>query len=122
MYAGRGWLTGFISGVEYFEVQGNVVIEGCRVTSPAEIRELGEIRYHTNLFGLDLRKLEAIIGRHPWVSEVKAQRNWPNRLLVRIVEHTPEALILNGDAGKAAAVLYGYERCPVRPGQTGAGY
>jgi cell division protein FtsQ len=120
LYAGRGWLTGFISGVEYFEVQGNVVIEGCRVTSPAEIRELGEIRYHTNLFGLDLRKLEAIIGRHPWVGEVKAQRTWPNRLLVRIVEHTPEALILHGDVGKQQLYymdIKGVPFVPVKPGQ-----
>jgi cell division septal protein FtsQ len=120
LYAGRGWLMGFMSGVEYFEVQSNVVIEGCRVTSPAEIRELGEIRYHTNLFGLDLRKLEAIIGRHPWVSEVKAQRDWPNRLLVRIVEHTPEALILNGDPGKQQLYymdMKGVPFVPVKPGQ-----
>ena len=120
LYAGRGWLAGFISGVEYFEVQGNVVIEGCRVTSPAEIRELGEIRYHTNLFGLDLRKLEAIIGRHPWVSEVKVHRNWPNRLLIRIVEHTPEALILQGDPGKQQLYymdMKGVPFVPVKPGQ-----
>jgi cell division protein FtsQ len=120
LYAGRGWLTGFISGVEYFEVQGNVVIEGCRVTSPAEIRELGEIRYHTNLFALDLKKLEAILGRHPWVSEVKAQRNWPNKLLVRIVEHTPEALILHGDVGKQQLYymdMKGVPFVPVKPGQ-----
>jgi cell division protein FtsQ len=120
LYAGRGRLAGFISGVEYFEVQGNVAIEGCRVTSPAEIRELGEIRYHTNLFGLDLRKLEAIIGRHPWVSEVKTHRNWPNRLLIQIVEHTPEALILQGDPGKQQLYymdMKGVPFVPVKPGQ-----
>ena len=49
-YVSRGWVAGFFSGVEYFEVQDNVTIDGCHVTTPAEIREVGEIRYHTNLF------------------------------------------------------------------------
>ena len=100
LYVGRGWVSGLAAGMEYFEVQDNVVIEGCHVTTAAEIRELGEIRYHTNLFSINPGKLEAILVRHPWVAEVKVQRNWPNRLLIRVVEHVPEALIVQGDPGK----------------------
>ena len=120
LYAGKGWLAGLASGMEYFEVQGNVAIEGCRVTSPAEIRELGEIRYHSNLFGIDPRKLEAILGRHPWVGEVKVHRTWPNRLLIRIVEHAPEALVLHGDPGKEQLYYMDAKGVPfvsVKPGQ-----
>jgi cell division protein FtsQ len=120
VYVGRGWVTGFVSGVEYFEVQDNVVIEGCRVTTPAEIRELGEIRYHTNLFTINLGKLEAILVRHPWVGEVKVHRTWPNRLQIRVVEHVPEALILQGDPGKEQLYYMdtkGVAFVAVKPGQ-----
>jgi cell division protein FtsQ len=120
LYAGRGWMTGLVSGVEYFEVQDNVVIEGCRVTTPAEIRELGEIRYHTNLFSINLGKLEAILVRHPWVGEVKVHRTWPNRLLIRVVEHVPEALILQGASGKEQLYYMDAKGVPfvsVKPGQ-----
>jgi len=120
LYAGRGWMTGLVSGVEYFEVQDNVVIEGCRVTTPAEIRELGEIRYHTNLFSINLGKLEAILVRHPWVGEVKVHRTWPNRLLIQVVEHVPEALVLQGDSGKEQLYYMdakGVAFVTVKPGQ-----
>jgi cell division protein FtsQ len=119
-YTGKGWLFGLVSGVEYFEVQENVVIEGCRMTSPAEIRELAEIRYHTNLFSINLGKLEAILVRHPWVSEVKVHRIWPNRLFIRLVEHVPEALIVQGEPGKEKLHYLdekGVAFIPVTPGQ-----
>jgi cell division protein FtsQ len=131
LYVGRGWVSGLAAGVEYFEVQDNVVIEGCHVTTSAEIRELGEIRYHTNLFSINPGKLEAILVRHPWVAEVKVQRTWPNRLSIRLVEHVPEALILQGDPGKGQLYYMdakGVPFIPAKPGQdldfpviTGAG-
>jgi cell division septal protein FtsQ len=99
-YMSRGWVAGFFSGVEYFEVQDNVAIDGCRVTTPAEIRELCEVRYHTNLFTISSEKLAAILVRHPWISEVTVDRIWPNKLQIHVVEHVPEALILQGDPGK----------------------
>lgn len=99
-YVSRGWVAGYFSGVEYFEVQDNVTIDGCHVTTPAEIRELGEIRYHTNLFTINTAKLEAILVRHPWISEVSVDRIWPNKLQIHVVEHVPEALILQGEPGK----------------------
>ena len=120
LYFGGGWVTGLVSGVEYFEVQENVVIEGCRVTTPAEIRELGEIRYHTNLFSINLGKLEAILVKHPWVGEVKIHRTWPNRLRIQVVEHVPEALILQGDPGKEQLYYMdtkGVAFVSVKPGQ-----
>jgi cell division protein FtsQ len=131
MYAGRGLLAGYITKMEYFEVQDNVLIEGCRITLPAEIRELAEIRYHTNLFSISSGKLEAILVRHPWVSEVKIRRTWPNRLLIHIVEHVPEAIIVQGNTGKEQLYYMnakGIPFVPVKPGQdldypviTGAG-
>jgi len=99
-YVSRGWVAGFFSGVEYFEVQDNVTIDGCHVTTPAEIREVGEIRYHTNLFSINAGKLAAILVRLPWISEVTVDRIWPNKLQIHVVEHAPEALILQGDPGK----------------------
>ncbi len=120
LYAGRGWVSGLAAGMEYFEVQDNVVIEGCHVTTPAEIRELGEIRYHTNLFSINPGKLEAILVRHPWVAEVNVQRTWPNRLSIRVVEHVPEALLLQGDTGHGQLYYMdakGVAFIPAKPGQ-----
>ena len=131
LYVGRGWVSGLAAGMEYFEVQDNVVIEGCHVTTSAEIRELGEIRYHTNLFSVNPGKLEAILVRHPWVAEVKVRRIWPNRLSIRVVEHVPEALLLQGDPGRGQLYYMdakGVAFIPAKPGQdldfpviTGAG-
>ena len=131
LYVGRSWVSGLAAGMEYFEVQDNVVIEGCHVTTSADIRELAEIRYHTNLFSINPGKLEAILVRHPWVAEVKVQRTWPNKLLIRVVEHVPEALILQGDPGRGQLYYMdakGVAFIPAKPGQdldfpvlTGAG-
>ncbi len=120
LYSDRSWVAGLFSRVEYFEVGDNVVIEGCHVTTPAEIRELGEIRYHTNLFSINAGKLSAILVKHPWVSKAEIHRSWPNRLVIDIVEHVPEALCVLGKTGHDQLYYMdakGVAFVGVRPGQ-----
>lgn len=96
----RSLVAALFSKVEYFEVGNNVVIDGCHVTTPAEIRELGEIRYHTNLFSINPIRLAAILDRHPWIKKAVIHRDWPNKLVIDISEHVPEALAVMGAPGQ----------------------
>ncbi len=100
LFSERSLVAALFSKVEYFEVGNNVVIEGCHVTTPAEIRELGEIRYHTNLFSINPTKLAAILDRHPWVKKAVIHQDWPNKLVIEITEHVPEALAVMGPPGQ----------------------
>jgi len=120
IYSDRSWITGFLSKVEYFEVGDNVVIEGCRVTTPAEIRELAEIRYHTNLVAINPGKLAAILVKHPWVRDAHIYRNWPNKLVIDIEEHIPEAIAVLAASGHQQLYYMDSKGVPfiaVKPGQ-----
>jgi cell division protein FtsQ len=120
LYSDRSWIEGFCSKVEYFEVGDNVVIEGCHVTTPAEIRELAEIRYHTNLFSVNPGRLAAILVKHPWVRDAHIHRDWPNKLVIDIVEYVPEALAVSGASGQQKLYYMdadGVPFIPVQPGQ-----
>ncbi len=113
-------ITGIFSKVEYFEVGDNVVIRGCHVTTPADIRELAEIRYHTNLFSVNPERLTAILERHPWINKATIKREWPNKLIIGIVEHVPEALATVGPVGQEHLYYLDNKGVPfvkVKPGQ-----
>jgi cell division protein FtsQ len=120
VYGDRLWIEGFFAKIEYFEVGDNVVIRGCHVTTPADIRELAEVRYHTNLFSVNPGRLEAILDKHPWVRSASIHRDWPNRLVIDIVEYVPEVLAVLGKPGHHQLYYMNAQGIPfiaVKPGQ-----
>jgi cell division protein FtsQ len=120
VYGERLWIEGLLSKIEYFEVGDNVVIRGCHVTTPADIRELAAVRYHTNLFSVNPGRLEAILDKHPWVKTASIHRDWPNRLVIDIVEYVPEVLAVLGKPGHQRLYYMDAQGVPfiaVKPGQ-----
>lgn len=85
-------LVDAVSGLKFFKIR-EIVITGCRVTTPALIRELAGIRYQASMITLSPPHIEAILRAHPWISEVQVKRDWPDALVVSIKEYAVEALI-----------------------------
>lgn len=120
LYSQGNWIDNLFSQIGYFEVGDNVVINGCHVTTPDQIRELGAIRYHTNLFDVNPAKMAAVLVKHPWISSAKIQKVWPNKLVINIVEHVPEALIVLKRHGSEELYYMDAKGIPfvaVKPGQ-----
>ena len=51
----------------------------------------------TNLFRLDITRLQRELGKLPWVSRVEIEKRLPGTLRIRIVERVPSALVRNGE-------------------------
>lgn len=63
----------------------------------AELIRVGGLTAGQNLVALDAFALERSIAAHPWVKTVRADRKFPNRVEIRISEHTPVAMVSLGD-------------------------
>lgn len=96
-----------VSGLSLFKIR-EIAVNGCRVTTPAMIRDLAGIRYQTSLLQLDVQHGEAVLRAHPWIAEAHIRRGWPNTVAVAIREFMPEAIIVREVAG--ARQLYYLDR------------
>jgi hypothetical protein len=98
VFALQGPLVNVLSDLNFFKIR-EISITGCRITTPALIRELAGIRYQTSLVMLNPSHVRAILRAHPWIAEVEVKRDWPDALVVSVKEHLAEALILQEVAG-----------------------
>ncbi len=87
-----------VAEINFFKIQ-DINITGCRVTTPALIRELAAIRFQVSLLSLNPGHIEAILRAHPWITSAEVKRRWPNGLMIVIKEFEPEALIVQELAG-----------------------
>lgn len=114
-----GPLVNAVSDLKFFKIR-EITITGCRMTSPALIRELAGIRYQASLVTLNPTHVEAILRAHPWISAAEVKRDWPDVLVVSIKEYAAEALIAQ-EAGGSRQFFYldkdGVAFAPVEPGQ-----
>jgi cell division protein FtsQ len=99
-----GWLAyrplmQAVTGIGVFKIQ-DIVIIGCRVTTPALIRELAAIRYQGSLLSLNSGYITAILRTHPWIASAEVERQWPNGVVITIQEFEAEALIVQETAGQ----------------------
>lgn len=58
----------------------------------AQIRLVASRDLRGNFFTIDLDKVRSEFEKLPWVNEVRATRQWPDRLQVTLVEHVPLAV------------------------------
>ena len=72
-------------------------ITGNQRATEAELARLGGLNAGVNLVAMDLAAVERAIAAHPWVREVRVQRQLPSRVLVNVVEREPVALVSLGD-------------------------
>jgi len=69
-----------------------VVVEGSPLRVDAEsVSAALEGRVAGNFFGLRLADVRRELGKLPWVRQVEARREWPDRIVVRFEEHRPLA-------------------------------
>jgi hypothetical protein len=108
-----------VSDLKIFKIR-EITITGCRMTSPALIRELAGIRYQASLVTLNPTHVEAILRAHPWISSAEVKRDWPDVIVISIKEYAAEALIAQEAAGSRQFFYLdksGVAFAPVEPGQ-----
>ena len=71
----------------------SLTVEGGVHANAAELRHLANLPKGTPLVQLDLDGAVAGVSRHPWVKTATARRQFPNGVLLSIVERTPVALL-----------------------------
>jgi len=76
----------------YFKIKG-VEIAGCKKVNRSHILKKMGITEETNILDLSLRKINQEIESIPWIERASIRRSLPDRLVVRIWEHEPRALI-----------------------------
>lgn len=119
MFVAYGPVMAMVSGLNLFKIR-EVTITGCRITTPALIRELAGIRYQSSMMMLKPGHIKAILKAHPWIAEVEIKRQWPNALVISVKEHVIEALILQEVAGSKKFFYLdnsGVVFAPVEPGE-----
>jgi hypothetical protein len=94
----RSWIGGETLRLEAISVRG------------AERLSLSEIAESTGLppgaewASIDPREIEASLVEHPWIADANAIQLPTGRLLVRVTEHTPRALVALGKPAQNFAV------------------
>lgn len=74
----------------------NVVISGHDHVSVHELMQVAGVDDAPNLLALDLERVRARVVSHPWVRSATVERHLPDKLVVTVVERTPQALVALG--------------------------
>lgn len=85
------WGPRLLSGIDLFGAR-NVDVVGATFVSEADIRALGRIDVSTSIW-TPLEEMEARLVEHPLIESVAVERGLPDRLVVRIEERKPVALV-----------------------------
>lgn len=91
-----GPLHRLLEEYRYFQIQ-EIAISGCRVTTPAVLKKFAGINYQLNMLTLDPEVIQQRLQSHPWISQAKIRRIWPDGLAVSVQEYRPEAIIVQGE-------------------------
>ena len=90
--------TGFIfihdviTQCDYFKAR-SIVIEGEQRLNVRQIAELAHVKEKMNLFAINLTAVRKRLLSHPWIAEATVMREIPSRLIIRINEHVPLAIV-----------------------------
>lgn len=68
-----------------------VIVSGNRAVSHGEVLAAAGIRGGTNIFGINLDVARTRLAAHPWIDTASIIREFPNRIVIRVTEHTPVA-------------------------------
>ena len=113
-----GSIVRAVADIKFFKIR-EISITGCRVTTPALLRELAGVRYQASLLALSPDHIEAILRMHPWIAKAEVKRDWPDVLVIAIQEYAPEALIVREVSGGTQFFYLdksGVVFAPVEPG------
>lgn len=79
----------------YFEVR-TVTIEGAAHVPAVTLERARAIGLGSNIIRYPSARVAALLTRNPWVREATVRRRWPNEVVVKVVERTPEYSIFDG--------------------------
>jgi cell division septal protein FtsQ len=70
-----------------------VHVEGVSAGRAADVRAVIKKQPAASLPELDTLKIQEMLVRLPWIKEVRLRKEWPDALVVRVVERTPFAWV-----------------------------
>lgn len=77
---------------DYFKVEQIEVKNNQRI-SREDILALSDIAPGANIFELDLARIGGRIEENPWIADAKVRRMFPDRLVIRVEERNPRAIV-----------------------------
>lgn len=115
-----GWLV-WASPV--FAVK-EVRVEGTSLLTPAQVREQAAVSDLTPLPRVSTGDVAARVTALPPVAEVEVRREWPDAIVIEIVERVPVAVVPDGSEYRlidATGVVFFRVASPAAPGVVGVG-
>lgn len=76
----------------YFQLE-EVVISGCGRVTEKEIAALAGVKHFQNILAINLEETARRIRINPWVEDVELERELPDKLVIKVSEKRPIALI-----------------------------
>lgn len=89
---GSGLLARAVLDSGYFNVAQIVVAQESRVSKEA-IVALSNVHPGDNLLRLNLETIGNKVADHPWIARVDVRRNFPDTLVIEVVERDPVAIL-----------------------------
>ena len=90
-----------LEDIDYFRIT-EIRVEGCRNSTPDEIRTASGVTVSASMFSVDQQKItERVRQESLWVDQVTVARHWPDTLILRVREYKPHALIALGEDDRA---------------------
>lgn len=84
----------FAMCADYFRLK-NTIVRGCDKISREKVIELAGISSSMNILTVNLRKMAREIENDPWIRNASVGREFPDRLVIEIVERDAVALLKN---------------------------
>ena len=84
----------FAMCADYFRLK-NTTVMGCDKVSKEKVVELAEISSSMNILTANLGKMAQGIEDDPWIKEASVGREFPDRLVIEVVERDAVALLKN---------------------------
>jgi cell division septal protein FtsQ len=90
-----------LEDLDYFRIT-EIRVEGCRNSSPDEIRAASGVTVSASLFSVDETQITENVRKESlWVDQISVARHWPDTLILRVREFSPHALIALGEKDQA---------------------
>ena len=85
----------FAMCADYFKLE-NTIVRNCNKVSKERIIELAGISPSINILTVNTGKMARRIEDHPWVKDASVGREFPDRLVIEVVERDVAALLKKG--------------------------
>ncbi len=84
----------FLADLDYFNIT-TVEVEGCRQTPVAQVRRDSGVAINSSLLFLNAKSVtEAVTSHLPWIKNVDVIKKWPDKVVIRVKEYEPKALMV----------------------------